>query len=140
DLVLVLDDARVRKADRVQQTGIELDNRRVRIPFAGLRTHALRDDGACARLIHAAHRTARLVEKTGRQHRRVPQGDAGDLRPEVHHRRTEMTELLKVLGPREYDRHSEGRLLRNVSMVGTLDSCWIRFWGRSHTRAVKAAM
>src|SRR5207253_1940686 len=51
DLMFVLDDARIREADRIQQAGIELDNRRVRIPFARLRTHALRDDGACPCLI-----------------------------------------------------------------------------------------
>src|SRR2546425_1083847 len=95
DLMFVLDDARVREADRIQQAGIELDNRRVRIPFARLRTHALRDDGACACLIDAAHRTARLVEESGCKHRRVPKGDAGDLCPEVHHQRAEMTEPLK---------------------------------------------
>src|SRR5467141_53768 len=106
DLMFVLDDARVREADRIQQAGIELDNRRVRIPFARLRTHALRDDGACACLIDAAHRTARLVEESGCKHRRVPKGDAGDLCPEVHHRRTEMTEPLKALGPRRCDGYS----------------------------------
>src|SRR5438552_568201 len=85
DFVLVFDDARIWQADRVQQAGIELDNRRVRIALARLRTHALRDDGTGARLIHAAHRTAGLIEKTGGKHRRVSQGHAGDLRPEVHH-------------------------------------------------------
>src|SRR5438552_1812242 len=64
---------------------VERDNRRVRIALARLRTHALRDDGTGARLIHAAHRTAGLIEKTGGKHRRVSQGHAGDLRPEVHH-------------------------------------------------------
>src|SRR2546421_4577750 len=72
DLVLVLDDARVREADRVPQAGVQFDNRRVRIAFPRLRPHALCDDGAGACLVHAAHRTARLVEKTGRKHRRVP--------------------------------------------------------------------
>ena len=85
-LVLVLDNPRVRQADGIQQAGIELDDRRVRITFARLRSDALGDDGAGAGFVDAGHRPARLVEKSGGEHRRVPELHPGDLGPEVHHR------------------------------------------------------
>src|SRR6266545_6822265 len=84
-LVLILDDAWIRQADRIEQARVELDNRRVGIALSGLRADALCHDGPGARPVHAGHRAARLVEEPGREHRRVPKLHPGDLGPEVDH-------------------------------------------------------
>src|SRR5207247_1893979 len=62
DLVLVFDDPGIRQPDRVQQAGVDLDDRRVRVALPRLRSDALRDDGAGARLIDAGHGPAGFVE------------------------------------------------------------------------------
>src|SRR2546423_13191451 len=68
--------------------------------FARLRTSPLACARPGSRASNGAHKTACLVEKTGRKHRRVPKGHAGDFRPEVHHRRVESMGRLKALGSR----------------------------------------
>src|SRR5438309_5016051 len=85
-LVLVLNDARVREADRVQQAGAELDDRWIRVALPGLRPDALRDHGSRTRLVDAGHEPPRLIEKSGSEHRRVPASHPSDLGPEVYHR------------------------------------------------------
>src|SRR5437870_3927647 len=85
-LLLVLNNARVREADRVQQAGVELDDRWILIAFSRLGPDALRDHGPRTRLVDPGHGPPRLIEKSGREHRRVPESHPGDLGPEVYHR------------------------------------------------------
>src|SRR3990172_3320101 len=84
-LTLVLDDPGIRQADCIEQSRIEFHDGRVQVSFARLRADALRDDGPRAGFVDASHGGAGLVEKSGREHRRVPELQPGDLRPEVDH-------------------------------------------------------
>src|SRR5438309_3016710 len=85
-LVLVLNNAGVWQADRVQYARIELDDRWIRVAFSRLRPDALRDHGSRPRLVDAGHGPARFIKKSGSEHRRVPESHPGDLGPEVYHR------------------------------------------------------
>src|SRR5437867_1877734 len=100
-LVRVFDDPGIRQAYGVQEAGVELDDRRVRIALSRLRSDTLCDDRTGARLEHAGHGTARLVEESGSEHRRVAKPHPGDLGPEVHHRADRIDGCPKGFGSRE---------------------------------------
>src|SRR5207253_280730 len=117
DLVLVLDDARVRKADRVQQTGIQLDNRRVRIPLPRLRSYTLRHDRAGARLVDAGHGPSGFVEKPRGEHRWVSKPHPGDLGPEVHHRADRIDRGPKGFGWRNHPELTQRKRLGSRSCL-----------------------
>src|SRR2546427_7738112 len=97
-LVLVLNNAGVWQADRVQQAGVELDDRWIRVAPSRLRPDALRDHGSRPRLVDAAHGPARFIEKSGGEHRRVPESHPGDLGPEVYHQTDRNDGRPKVFG------------------------------------------